>query len=84
MIRKLAIALAAIATIGAAGLATSTDAVAGHKGWHKGGIHIGIGFGPGYGWRHYGPRVGFYAPVVYDHECVKVRTKRGTRIVCRY
>jgi hypothetical protein len=85
MIRKFALALAAVAAIGAAGISTSTDAVAGPKGWHKGGIHVGIGFGPGYGygWRHRGARFAFYAPA-YDYDCFKVRTKRGTRIVCRY
>jgi hypothetical protein len=90
MIRKFALALAAVAAIGAAGFATSSDAVAAQAGYQTNAFHIGIGFGPGFrhhGWRHrhWGPRIGFgiYAPV-YEHDCYKVRTKRGTRIVCRY
>ena len=67
MIRKFALALAAVAAIGVAGLASATDASAKPVGWHGGGVHIGVGFGPhyGYGWRHrhWAPRVGFYAPV---------------------
>jgi len=89
MIRKFALALAAVAAIGVAGLASATDASAKPVGWHGGGVHIGVGFGPhyGYGWRHrhWAPRVGFYAPVYGPgYDCWRVRTKRGTRVVCSY
>lgn len=90
MIRKLALAAAAVAAIGAMGLST-TDAFAKKGGWHKShGIHIGIGhgygygIGHGYGWnRGWGPRVGFYTPY-FDDDCYRIRTRRGHRIVCRY
>ena len=87
MIRKFALALAAVAAIGAAGFASTTEASARPYGWYGGGIHIGVGPHYGYGWRHryWAPRVGFYAPVYGPgYDCWRVRTKRGTRVVCSY
>ena len=88
MIRKSLLALAAVAALGAGAL-SSTDAFAkkgGHHGhgWHKGGVHIGIGHG--YGWRHryWAPSVGIYT-TGYDYGCYKVVTPRGRiKLVCSY
>jgi hypothetical protein len=63
MIRKSMLALAAIATVGAAALAPTSASAWGYKGW-------GLGFGPHLGWGHsyygyaYAPRV-----VHYGHDC---------------
>lgn len=66
MIRKSMLALAAIATVGAAALAPTSASAWGFKGYGW-----GVGFGPHLGWGHgyygsyYAPRVVHYAPDCY-------------------
>jgi hypothetical protein len=65
MIRKSMLALAAIATVGAAALAPTSASAWGFKGY-------GWGFGPGWGWGH--GYYGVYAPrVVYAPDCYLVK-----------
>ncbi len=64
MIRKSMLALAALATLGAAALAPTSASAWGHKGF-------GFGFGPGWGhgWGH-----GYYgASYVYAPDCYLVK-----------
>jgi hypothetical protein len=77
MIRKSILALAAIAAIGGATIATSSDAAAKKGGWH--GHHHHHHFG------HRGFRVGFYGAPAYYGNCFKVITRRGyLKTVCSY
>jgi hypothetical protein len=69
MIRKSMLALAAIATVGAAALAPTSASAWGYKGWGWGhGPGFGLGFGHGYYGAYYAPRVVHYAP-----DCVLVK-----------
>jgi hypothetical protein len=69
MIRKSILALAAIATVGAAALAPTSASAWGYKGWGWGhGPGFGLGFGHGYYGAYYAPRV-----VHYAHDCYLVK-----------
>lgn len=85
MIRKSILALAAIAALGTAAVATSSDAAAKKGGWH-GHHHHHHGHGHhhhGHGHRHF--RIGFYAPAYYAPTCYRVITPYGyVRKICRY
>ncbi|BAT60953.1 hypothetical protein GJW-30_1_03503 [Variibacter gotjawalensis] len=86
MIRKTIFALAALAAVTGAAVATSSDASAkGFKGGYKGGFHGHHHHGGHWGHRHF--RVGFYGPAYsyYAPDCVKVITPRGyVKRVCYY
>ena len=85
MIRKSIFALAAIAAVGTAVLATSSDAQAwGKKGWYPG-KHIGKHFGHGHFGHGFGHRYGygFGALALVAPDCYQVITRRGfVRTVC--
>ncbi len=64
MIRKSMLALAAIATVGAAALAPTSASAWGFKGYGWG-IGPHLGWGHGYYGAYYAPRVVHYAPDCY-------------------
>ena len=78
MFRKTILALAAVATVGAAALAPTAASAGWKGGWH----HGHHGWGHGYGGYGYG--VSLYNPYIYDGGCYKVKkfvnTPYGTQL----
>lgn len=78
MLRKLTIALAATAALGAAALVPTAASAFPHKGHHGHHGHYGH-----YGWRS-GIGIGFYAPVYAGADCYVVKRRVQTPVGPRW